>query len=69
MAAISGSFSSSKTNGENGSTSATLSGNKTSPDKTTAEDDDTSSAATTSSSEDEDDSDSDADAVGVGVVE
>ncbi|KAI2638678.1 hypothetical protein GGS26DRAFT_542562 [Hypomontagnella submonticulosa] len=53
MAAISGSFASSKTNGENESTSATLSGNKASPEKTVDEDDDTSSAATTSD-EDED---------------
>ncbi|KAI1767149.1 hypothetical protein GGR53DRAFT_483214 [Hypoxylon sp. FL1150] len=66
MAAISRSFVGSKPGGESEPTSATLSGNKTSPDKTLKDDDTSSSDPASSSSEDEsseaeDDSDSDED--------
>ncbi|XXH04047.1 hypothetical protein Hte_010458 [Hypoxylon texense] len=53
MAAISGSFVRSKLGGESETPSATLSGSKTSPEKTFAEDDTTSSDPSSSSSEDE----------------
>ncbi|KAI4862597.1 hypothetical protein F4820DRAFT_463535 [Hypoxylon rubiginosum] len=64
MAAISGSFVRSKLGGESETTSATLSGSKTSPEKTFDEDDTTSSDPSSSSSEDESseaESDSDSD--------
>lgn len=53
MAAISSSFDNNKASGESETTSATLNGHKTSPEKT-VEEDDTSSDATSSSSENED---------------
>ncbi|KAF3058219.1 hypothetical protein GL218_05220 [Daldinia childiae] len=53
MAAISSSFNSNKASGESETTSATLNGHKTSPEKT-VEGDDTSSCITSSSSESED---------------
>ncbi|KAI1101580.1 hypothetical protein F4804DRAFT_315495 [Jackrogersella minutella] len=51
MAAISDSLTNNKISGESETTSATLNGNKASPEKKVNEDDETSNAATTSSSE------------------